>query len=123
MQASKAPKRPHIPEEEELKRAKQANPNHKTTREPNQDDFKTVLDPQGRPAQVRAPPLGAIWEAKSAPKRNQKRSKTETEIQESKKPMQVDLGLVLGRSWAVWGPSWADPILKIVLSPSVALVF
>ena len=40
-----AQKRP----QEEPKTTKKAIPNDKTTREPNQDDFKTVLDaPQGR---------------------------------------------------------------------------
>ena len=46
---------------------------------------------------------GPIWEAKSAPKRNQKRFKIEAKNQEAKKPIQDDLGPVLGRSWAVLG--------------------
>ena len=52
---------------------------------------------------VRACPWGVIWEAKSAPKSTPKRSKIEAKNQESKKPIQDDLGLVLGRSWAVLG--------------------
>jgi len=46
---------------------------------------------------------GAIWEAKTAPKSIPKRSKIEVKNQESKKPIQDDLGPVLGRSWAVLG--------------------
>ena len=48
-------------------------------------------------------PQGAIWEAKTAPKSIPKRSKIEAKNQESKKPIQDDLGPVLGRSWAVLG--------------------
>ena len=62
----------------EPKRAKAAISNHKATREPNQDDFKTVLDPPRADfpssAAVRAHPWGVIWEAKSEPKTMQKRS-------------------------------------------------
>ena len=79
--------------------------------------------PKGPISTVRAHPWGAIWEAKSAPKRNQKRCKNEAKIQESKKPIQDDRGPVLERSWAVLGASWADLDLKIVLSPMAALVF
>ena len=59
--------------------------------------------PPGPISLVRAHPGGVIWEAKSAPKRSQKRCKNEAIIQESKKPIQDDLGLVLGRSWVVLG--------------------
>ena len=59
--------------------------------------------PQGAGAPLSAHPQGSIWEAKSAPKRNQKRSKNEAKNQESKKPIQDDLGPVLGRSWVVLG--------------------
>ena len=87
-----------------LKTTKKAIPNDKTTREPNQDDFKTVLEPQkALHTPVWCHPWGTIWEAKSAPKRNQKRCKNEAKIQESKKPIQDDLGPVLGRSWAALG--------------------
>ena len=48
-------------------------------------------------------PRGSIWEAKTAPKSIPKRSKIEAKNQESKKPIQDDLGPVLGRSWAVLG--------------------
>ena len=41
---------------------------------------------------------------KTAPKRNQKRCKNEAKNQESKKPIQDDLGPVLGRSWTVLAP-------------------
>ena len=44
-----------------------------------------------------------IWEAKTAPKRIRKRYKIEAKNQEVKKPIQDDLGPVLGRSWAVLG--------------------
>ena len=46
---------------------------------------------------------GAIWEAKTAPKSIPKRSKIEAKNQDEKKPIQDDLGPVLGRSWAVLG--------------------
>ena len=76
-----------------------------------QDDKRTELRqfqdrlrrPPGPISTVRPHPWGAIWEAKSAPKRNQKRCKNEAKIQEAKKPIQDDLGPVLGRSCAVLG--------------------
>ena len=49
------------------------------------------------------PPPGAIWEAKTAPKSIPKRSKIEAKNQESKKPIQDDLGSVLRRFWAILG--------------------
>ena len=53
------------------------------------------------PLSMRSP--GAIWEAKTAPKSIPKRSKIEAKNQDEKKPIQNDLGPVLGRSWAVLG--------------------
>ena len=53
--------------------------------------------------QVQACPRGSIWEAKTAPKSIPKRLKIEAKNQEVKKPIQDDLGPVLGRSWAVLG--------------------
>ena len=58
--------------------------------------------PRARPP-ARAHPRGSIWEAKTAPKSIPKRSKIEAKNQEEKKPIQDDLGPVLGRSWAVLG--------------------
>ena len=46
---------------------------------------------------------GAIGEAKTAPEPILKRSEIEAKNQEVKKPIQDDLGPVLGRSWAVLG--------------------
>ena len=43
-------------------------------------------------------PREVIWKAKTAPKSIPKRSKIDVKIQESKKPIQDDLGPVLGRS-------------------------
>ena len=68
---------------------------------------KTISRPSWTPpgpiSTVRAHPWGAIWEAKSAQKRNRKRYKIDAKNQEAKKPIQDDLGPVLGRSWAVLG--------------------
>ena len=46
---------------------------------------------------------GAIWEAKSVPKRSRKRSQNEAKIQDEQKMIQTDLEPVLGRSGAIWG--------------------
>ena len=48
-------------------------------------------------------PWGTIWEAKSAPKSIRKQSKSKRKFKRQKKPIQDDLGPVLGRSWAVLG--------------------
>jgi hypothetical protein len=77
-----------------------------------QDDKRTeprrFQERLGRPRALQTPvwwhPWGAIWEAKSAPKRNQKQSKIEAKNQQSKKTIQDDLGPILGRSWAVSEP-------------------
>ena len=59
--------------------------------------------PMGRVAPAQPPPRASIWEAKTAPKSIPKRSKIEAKNQEAKKPIQDDLGSVLGRSWVVLG--------------------
>ena len=58
---------------------------------------------KGRIRPLSPHPLGGIWAPQNDPKRNQKRSKIEAKNQESKKPIQDDLGSVLRRSWAVLG--------------------
>ena len=72
-----------------------------------QDRTKTILRPSwtahGPISTAQPPPRGSIWEAKTAPKSIPKRSKIEAKNQESKKPIQDDLGSVLRRSWAVLG--------------------
>ena len=94
-----AQKRP----QEEPKTTKKAIPNDKTKKGPNQDDLGTVLDPQPADqhssAQFARTPGEPFWE----PKPIRKRYKIEAKIQEAKKPIQDDLGPVLGRSWAVLG--------------------
>ena len=76
-----------------------------------QDDKRTeprrsqdrLRSPKGS-KHVRLPyPQGSILEAKTAPKRNRKRSKIEAKIQEAKKTIQDDLGPVLERSWVILG--------------------
>ena len=70
--------------------------------EPRRFQDRLGSAPRG-PTLVWCHPWGAIWEAKTAPKSIPKRSKIEVKNQESKKPIQDDLGPVLGRSWAVLG--------------------
>ena len=97
------------------------------TARPNKYRTKKILRPswttQGPISTTQRHPRGSIWEAKSVPKRNRKRSKNEAKIQEVKKRSKT----ILDPSWSdlgpSWAPSWADLDLKIVLSPSVALVF
>ncbi len=72
-------------------------PSDKTTREPNQDDFKTVWDPpRGRNAQDYLTPRGPFKHPKRHQNGADKRSKIEAKIQEAKKAIQEDLGAVLG---------------------------
>ena len=59
--------------------------------------------PTGPICLAQRPPPGAIWEAKSAQKRNPKRSKIEAKNKEDKITIQDDLGPVLERSWVVLG--------------------
>ena len=84
--------------------AKEAISNHKTTREPNQDDFKTVLipakGPEHRYPRTLGSHLGSQIGTKTEPKTMQKRSENSRVEQ---KTIQDDLGPVLGRSWAVLG--------------------
>ena len=98
--AEKAPKRPPERPTTSPKRP----PNDKKSDPERQDDKRT--EPRrfqdrlgslpGPIPQVQACPWGTIWEAKTAPKSIRKRSKIEPKNQESKKPIQDDLGSVLG---------------------------
>ena len=91
-----AQKRP----QDEPKTTKKAIPNDKTTREPNQDDFKTVLDrPQGDPSLV--PPLGDHLGGQNGTKIDPKTIKNRSEKSRRKKtdPRRswTRLGAILGR--------------------------
>ena len=115
-----AQKRP----QEEPKTTKKAIPNDKTTREPNQDDFKTVLDapkgPEHRYLRTPRAPFGR-------PNRHQNGTKNDAKTKRKFKRQKNRSKTILDPSWGdlgpSWVPSWADLDLKIVLSPSVALVF
>ena len=108
----------------EPKRAKEAIPNDKTTREPNQDDFRTVLDRQKGPDHryLRTPraPFGR-------PNRHQNGTKNDAKTKLKFKSQKNQSKTILDSSWGdlgpSWVPSWADLDLKIVLSPRAALVF
>ena len=133
MQAPKAPKRPRRaedkPEEapkrpqehpkrsqEEPKRSKKANPNHKTTREPNQDDFKTVLDPQGPSKPQFGVTRGAPF---GRPNRHQNGTQNDAKTKRKFKSQKNRSKTILDSSWGdlgpSWAPSWADLDPKIVL--------
>ena len=62
-----------------------------------------ILDPQGPIRPTLPHPWGTLWELKTAPKPIPKRSKIEAKNQDEKKPIQDDLGPVLGRSWVILG--------------------
>ena len=94
------PKRP----KNDPKTTKKSNPERQDEKRTEPRRFQDRLrPPQVAGAPLSAHPQGSIWEAKTAPKRNRKRYKIEAKNQESKKPIQDDLGPVLGRSWAVLG--------------------
>ena len=86
------------------KTTKKAIPKDKTTREPNQDDFKTVLDPPKVPDHkyLRTPraPFGRPDRHQNGTKND---PKSKRKIKSQQKPIQDDLGPVLGRSWVVLG--------------------
>ena len=93
-EARGAPKRP----QEAPKRLKKANPNRKTTKEPNQDDPKTVLDrPRADYHQFSRPP-GAPC---GSPKRHQHRLQND---QKSKRKIKRQKEL----SKTILDPSWGD---------------
>ena len=106
----KSPRRPKAgPEatQDDPKRSLGEPKNRTRTARRKKNRTKTIPRPSwtapGPICLAQRPPPGAIWEAKSAPKRNHKRSKIEAKNQEAKKPIQDDLGPVLGRSWVVLG--------------------
>ena len=90
--------------------------------EPRRSQDRLGSAPRG-PTPVCTHPRGSIWEAKSAPKSIPKRSKIEAKNQDEKKRSKTILDPSWGDLGPSWVPSWADLDLKIVLSPSVALVF
>ena len=106
------------------KTTKNATPNDKTTREPNQDDFKTVLDapkvPEHRYLHTPGGPFGR-------PNRHQNGTKNDPKTKRKFKRQKRRSKTILDPSWGdlgpSWVPSWADLDLKIVLSPRAALVF
>ena len=92
-----APKRPR----QEPKTTKKAIPNDKTTREPSQDDFKTVLDPLRADLHSSAAPPGAPF---GSPKRSKIDPKTIKNRSEKSRDKKTDprrswarLGAILGR--------------------------
>ena len=103
---------------------KKAIPNHKTTREPNQDDFKTVADPQPADLHSSAASPGLHLGGQNGTKTDPKTIKNRSDKSRGKKHRSKT---ILEPSWGdlgpSWVPSWADLDLKIVLSPSVALIF
>ena len=85
-EAKDAPKRP----QEAPRRTKEAIPNGKTKKGPNQDDSKTVLDrPRADWHGSAAPPA-----SQTTPKSTPKRKKIDAENQEPNKAIQDDLGPV-----------------------------
>ena len=97
---------PKSPQNEPKRRPRGPKKPTRTARR-KKDRTKTIPRPSWT-AQVPICPLSMrsaepIWEAKTAPKPIPKRSKIEAKNQEVKKPIQDDLGPVLGRSWVVLG--------------------
>ena len=103
-----AQKRP----QEEPKTTKKAIPNDKTTREPNQDDFKTVLDAQG-PSKPEFGALGGQIGTKTEPKTMPKRSENSRGKKNDPRRSWTRLEAILGRLGA---PSWAKKRLKPFIS-------
>ena len=94
-----AQKRP----QEEPKTTKKAIPNDKTTREPNQDDFKTVLDrPQGAQPQFGVTPGGPFGKPNRHQNGTKNDAKTKRKIQRPKNRSKT----ILDPSWGDLGPSW-----------------
>ena len=89
--------------------------------------LKTIKQPpwasQGPSCQTLRRFRGPIWEAKSAPKRNQKRCKIEAKNQEAKKSIQDDLGPVLERSWVVLSAILGRPGPQNRAVAQAALIF
>ena len=94
-----APKRP----QEEPKRDKKANPNHKTKKEPNQDDPKTVLDPPGagfpKIHALQEAHLGGQNDTQINPKSIKNRSAKSRGQKNDPRRSWTRLGAILGRSW------------------------
>ena len=103
----KAPKRPQehpktIPKRAQEGKRSDLEPQDDKRTEPRRFQDRLGSAPRG-PTPVCTHSRGTIWEAKTAPKSIPKRSKIEAKNQDEKKPIQDDLGPVLGRSWAVLG--------------------
>ena len=97
----------------ERKRTKKAIPNDKTTREPNQHDFWTVLDPPKGPEHSSCAflggHLGGQIGTKTEPKTIQNRSEKSRGKKNDPRRSWTRLGAILGRLGA---PSWAKQRLK-----------
>ena len=110
--------------QEEPKTTKKAVPTNKMTRKPSQVDPKTVLDPPKGPEQRFVRTLGGSF---GRPNRHQNGTKDDAKTKRKLKSQTKRSKTILDSSWGdlgpSWVPSWADLDLKIVLSPSVALVF
>ena len=117
------PKRPKIVPRRAEEGAKTI-PNRKSNQEAHQDYPKTVLGlPHGAIRPFLPHLLGYIWTSQNDPKRNRKRYKIEAKNQEPQKPIQDDLGPVLGRSWAVLGAILGRPGPQNRAVAQVALTF
>ena len=109
--------------QEAPKRLKKAIPNRKTKKGPNQDDPKTVLDRPRVDLPSSAALPGLHLGGQNGTQIDPKTMKTDTKNQDEKKQSKTILDPSWGDLGPSWAPSWADLDLKIVLSPSVALVF
>ena len=127
MKCRKSTKPTHRAPKNEPKRSPRRPKKRSRTTRRKKDRTKTILGPSwispGPIPQAQACPRGSILEAKTAPKSIPKRSKIETKNQDEKNRSKTILDPSWGDLGPSWVPSWADLDLKIVLSPSVALVF
>ena len=89
--------------QEEPKTTKKAIPNDKTKKGPNQDDLWSVLDRPGADLPTIHALPGCHLGGQNGTKIDPKTIKNRSEKSRRKKPIQDDLGPVLGRSWAVLG--------------------
>ena len=95
-----------------LRVSKKANPHHKTTNQPNQDDPKTVLDPpRVEMPNSDTPPgthLGTPNGTKTEPQTVQKRSEESRGQKSDPRRSWTRLGAILGRSWPHLGVSFGQ---------------
>ena len=101
----KAPKRSQEHPKTTPKRAEEGKRSDLEPQDDKRTEPRRFQDRLGPPRALQTPvwchPWGSIWEAKSAPKRNQKRSQNEAKIEESTNPdprrSWTRLGSILGR--------------------------